>query len=208
MHSIDHENRHLFEAELTRMHLHRRQVFVDRLGWTLPVTNGLEIDRFDTPDTSYLLITDPADGHLLGSARLIPTDRPHLMDALFADLCTGGVPRGPQIWEVSRFCTDPAIEDRARRLAVLEELFCGLMESALLFGYERLTFVIGMALVPHVIACGWDVSPLGMPRSDGDDKIAAFSVNVTPPGLRNVREYAGITRPVIRYQPGQAQVAA
>ena len=61
------------------MHRDRKTVFVDRLGWQVPVVNGdLEIDQFDGDDAIYLIAVDEAGGHA-GSLRLLPTAGPHLL---------------------------------------------------------------------------------------------------------------------------------
>ncbi len=206
---VDEENRYLFEDDLRVMHLHRRKVFVDRLGWELTVSDdGGEYDQYDTDAARYLLIKDAAADRLLGSARLLPTSRPHLMGDHFSHLCAVGVPQGEAIWEVSRYCTDPHIADRNLRLLLLRQIFCGLVESALLFGIEALTFVVGMAIIPYCLECGWNIRPLGLPQKLGHDRIAAFRVEVTPTGLQNVRRYAAADSPLLRYPHGAVRTAA
>lgn len=43
---------------IDQMHRIRAQVFSDRLGWDVEVTNGREIDRFDKEDPLYLVSID------------------------------------------------------------------------------------------------------------------------------------------------------
>src|SRR3546814_5073717 len=58
----------------------RKSVFVDLLKWDVPVLEGrYEIDQFDDEYARYLILADRGDGHL-GSARLLPTMRPHILD--------------------------------------------------------------------------------------------------------------------------------
>ena len=111
---------HLVEADcsatedevLRAMFAARKEIFVDLLGWDVPVLDGrFEIDQFDDEHARYLVATDP-DGRHLASARLLPTTRPHILADLYAPLCDGAVPRGPHIYEVTRFCLDRHIDAR------------------------------------------------------------------------------------------------
>ena len=94
---------HLVEADcraseddvLRAMFAARKDVFVDLLGWSVPVLGGrFEIDQFDDEHANYLVVTGPDGGHR-ASARLLPTTRPHILADLYAPLCDGKVPRGP-----------------------------------------------------------------------------------------------------------------
>jgi N-acyl-L-homoserine lactone synthetase len=49
----------------------RKQVFVDRLKWTLPVAEGMEFDQYDTPYARWVVIHEY--GQILGGVRLLPT---------------------------------------------------------------------------------------------------------------------------------------
>lgn len=192
------ENRCLFGSDLEEMHRHRKVVFVERAGWQLPVQADREIDAYDRADTVYLLAKDEPQGGLLASARLLKTTTPHLMSDLFASACRGSVPRGPTIWEVSRFCTAPTIRGRASRLKLLWEMICAVMETALVYGIDRVVFVANRALLPLAIDCGWDARPLGATLRDGGDEVTAVIAAITPQGLRRVRERHGIPAPAIR----------
>jgi N-acyl-L-homoserine lactone synthetase len=193
------ENRCLFGPDLEEMHRHRKVVFVDRAGWQIPVLADRETDAYDRTDTMYLLAKDTPDGGLQASVRLLTTTAPHLMSDLFAAACRGGVPRGPNIWEVSRFCTAPMIQGRARRLKLLWEMICAVMETALVYGIDRVVFVANRALLPLAIGCGWDARALGATLRDAGDEITAVVAAITPEGLRRVRERYSVPAPVIRF---------
>lgn len=111
------ENRAFFAPDLLEMHRQRKRVFVDGAGWSVPVVNDMELDRYDRDDTIYLIAKATPDGPVLASVRLLPTVGPHLMLDLFSDACCGNPPRGPQIREVSRFCTSPDVTSRRTRIA-------------------------------------------------------------------------------------------
>ena len=82
---------HIFEsgerlaeyAVLAAMFEARKRVFVDLLGWDVPVLAGrFEVDQFDDPHARYLVLTD-SDGRHLGSARMLDTTRPHILGELY-----------------------------------------------------------------------------------------------------------------------------
>ena len=89
------------DAVLRAMFAARKHVFVDLLKWDVPVLAGqYEVDQFDGPDATYLVLSGP-DGAHLGSARLLLTERPHILDTLFPGLCETAIPRGPAIREIT-----------------------------------------------------------------------------------------------------------
>ena len=203
---VNAENRHCFEQDLLEMHQQRRRVFVEGLGWSLPLSGAMELDQYDGNDVIYLLVKDDPDARLRASVRLLRTDRPHPLLDLFRGLCAAGVPQGPDVWEISRFCTNPAVTSRRDRLALLWEIICASLETALLFDIERLTFVANRALRPLALHCGWEARVLGATQPDRHDEVTAIAADVTRAGLRRVRGRFGVPGPVIRYFP--AAVAA
>jgi len=203
---INAENRSLFESELIEMHRQRKAVFVDGYGWNVPVSGGMEVDGYDGESTTYL-IAKP-DAEVIASARLLPTVRSHLMADLFVAACGGNVPSGPSIWEVSRFCVSPRVESRRKRVELLWEMACGVMETALLYGVEKVTFVANAALLPLAMQCGWSAVRLGPTLPDGDDEITAVAASITPEGLRATRSRLGIHGPVTRFPLPAVKIAA
>jgi acyl-homoserine lactone synthase len=198
---VNAENRHWFEQDLLEMHQQRRRVFVEGLGWPLPLAGAMELDQYDADDVMYLLVKDDPGARLRGSVRLLRTDRPHPLLDLFGSLCDAGVPQGPAVWEISRFCPDPEACSRRDRLALLWEIICASLETALLFDIERLTFVANRALRPLALHCGWDATVLGATQPDRHDEVTAVAAEVTRAGLRRVRARFGIPGPVIRFFP-------
>ena len=154
---------HLFESGagpgrdtvLAAMFEARKRVFVDLLGWDVPVLAGrFEVDQFDDPHARYLVLTDGNGGHL-GSARLLDTRRPHILGELYPDLCEDAVPNGPGIFEITRFCLDRRLR-AAERLTVRNRLVSALVDQALAAGIHRYTGVaerIGLDLVASSDQC-------------------------------------------------------
>lgn len=92
--------------------VYRHRIFIERLGWTLPVEDGVERDQFDHEDTLYVMTRD-SEGEICGCARLLPTSAPYLLSEVFPHLMAGApVPRSSDVWELSRFAA-AAVEHNA-----------------------------------------------------------------------------------------------
>jgi len=186
---------------LADMHRDRKRVFVDRLGWQIPVLEGeFEIDQFDGEDAVYLLAMDERGGHA-GSLRLLPTLRPHLLSDVFPHLCERGVPRGSDIWEITRLCTAPDLLDPR---TVRRELMLGVIEFALLHGIRRYTCMTHVPYLSAVLAAGWDCHPLGLPQEDGGVSVGALAIEMTPDTLRLMRDRTGISANVLKIEARDA----
>ena len=103
------------DRTLRAMFEDRKSVFVDLLKWNVPVLDGrFEVDEFDDEHAVYVVIADEAGDHL-GSARLLPTTRPHILGSLFAQLCAAPPPTGPGVFEITRFCLSRRQNAASRR---------------------------------------------------------------------------------------------
>jgi acyl-homoserine lactone synthase len=155
----------------------RKRVFVDLLGWDVPVVDDrFEVDQFDDDQAEYLVVAD-ADGRHLASARLLQTTRPHILDSLFPELCDGDIPRGPRVREITRFCLDPSVGAVVRRDA-RNVLVSALVAHALARGIERYTGVAELAWLQQILAFGWRCRPLGLPRAAGTGLLGALSIEI------------------------------
>jgi acyl-homoserine lactone synthase len=208
IHIVTAENRHLFHHPLTEMHRQRKQVFIDELGWPLEEIAGVEIDRFDCPDAVYLVEINPPERRVSCSARLLPTDRPHLLGEVFPMLCESSPPTGPHVWEATRFCPAPSTPKGEPRRAQLARMIAAIMETSLLFGIDRVTFVASAALTPLASRAGWRVEALGPARRVARDRLQAFVATIDAPGLREVRARAGIAAPLTRFASSTVAHAA
>ena len=189
------ENREALAPELQSMHRHRKQVFVDFLKWDVPVIDGqYEIDQFDNDDAVYLLVSDPQTRAHLGSVRLLPTQRPHLMSEIFPFLCDGGPPNSEDVWEITRLCTAPKVSDPS---TVRRHLCTALMEYGLLHGIRRYVSVTHMAFLSQVLAVGWNCEPLGLPQTVNGEEIGAIAIDVSAESLSYFRKSLGLKRPLI-----------
>lgn len=207
IHLICSENKNLYADLLPQMYQQRSSVFVDRMKWDLVCEDGQEKDQFDTEDTIYLVVLDDDTGKILSSIRLNPTSKPHLMSEIFSNLCEGEVPRGPTIFEGSRYCYNPELISRADRLTAMRHMICGVMECAVLYEWEKITFVINMPLLSHCLRAGWNIYPLGIPEYKNKLAVGAFAIDVTRQGLENVRENLDLYGSQLIANPGISKVA-
>lgn len=173
------DRRHpLADAALRSMFEARKRVFVDLLKWDVPVLEGrFELDQFDDEHAIYLLVSD-AEGQHLGSARLLPTLRPHLLDTLFPQLCASAPPRGPDVLEITRFCLDRALGAR-ERLVVRNRLVSALADFALLRGVSTYVGVAEIAWLQQILAFGWRCRPLGLPSLGGGRMLGALRIDIS-----------------------------
>ena len=174
----EHVRQPLADEALRSMFEARKRVFVDLLKWNVPVLEGrFELDQFDDEHATYLIICGDTGEHL-GSARLLETVRPHLLDTLFADLCAVPPPRGPDVLEITRFCLDRRLP-APRRLAVRNCLVSALAEYALLRGITTYTGVAEMGWLQQILAFGWVCRPLGLPRICDGRMLGALRIDIS-----------------------------
>lgn len=137
----------------------RARYFNDLRGWNLPLEGGCEIDRFDGAGTLYAAALEE-DGTLTGCFRLLPTERPHLLDSCFPELLAANADtamRGPCLWEISRLAVIPTEPDTPFRtetvritaallgclFAICTELRISRVTGVTDVQFERLLHVLG-----------------------------------------------------------------
>ena len=155
----------------------RKQVFVDLLKWDVPVLEGrFEVDEFDDPHATYIIVADPRSEHR-GSARLLKTTKPHILGNLFPDLCEGPVPAGPQVLEITRFCLSRN-QCATERLRTRDRLVSALAAHALKAGIRTYTGVAEMGWLQQILAFGWECRPLGPPRLLDGRMLGALAITI------------------------------
>ncbi|MFA6123201.1 MAG: acyl-homoserine-lactone synthase [Sphingomonas sp.] len=173
----------------------RKEVFVDLLGWDLPVLAGeFEVDQFDDPWADYLILTSP-DGAHRASARLLHTDREHLLGGIYPYLCANAVPSGPTIREITRFCLDRHQRAGERRIA-RNQLVSALTDHALRNDITDYTGVADIGWFEQIQQFGWDCEPLGKPLLHGGQWLIALHIVIgddTPDRLRQTGIYEPAT---------------
>jgi acyl homoserine lactone synthase len=80
----------------------RTRLFVDHLGWSLSMENGIERDQFDTANAIYCALLYRET--VVGCFRAIPCNQPYLAKDVFSHLATTAkYPGSPRALEISRF---------------------------------------------------------------------------------------------------------
>jgi N-acyl-L-homoserine lactone synthetase len=139
---VQQNNARQYAGLLNQMFRLRARVFHDRLGWKVDVTDGMEIDKYDSEDPAYILYTDEEQKKLIGSLRLLPTTGPTLVADYFEDTVpdSAGL-TSPYIWECTRFCVDEDYLGNGNRddlVFASGVLFAALGEVALDAGIETI----------------------------------------------------------------------
>lgn len=173
----------------------RKSVFVDLLKWDLPVLEGrFELDEFDDEHATYLIVADQNGDHL-GSARLLPTVRRHILRDLFGQLCAAPPPAGEHVFEITRFCLSRR-QDAAARRRTRDQLVSALAAYALETNIQTYTGVAEIAWLQQILAFGWRCRPLGAPIRFDCGMIGALAIEITAetPSLLAAN---GILNPVV-----------
>ena len=184
------------DAVLRSMFAARKSVFIDLLKWDIPVLDGrYEVDQFDDVHATYLILAAP-DGTHLGSARLLPTTRPHILDSFYAGLCEEAPPRDAGTFEITRFCLDRRLNARERR-QVRDTLVSVLVDHALASGITAYSAIAEMGWFQQILAFGWRCMPLGLQRIIDGTMLAALRIEITPE-TPNLLEAGRVTAAALR----------
>jgi acyl-homoserine lactone synthase len=155
----------------------RKRLFVDMLGWNVPIVDGcFEIDGFDNDFATYVVATADHGEHI-GSMRLLPSTRPHILGNLFPVLCDGDVPVGEANLEITRLCL-PVRLGTAGRLAVRNRLISAMVDHCLGIGITSLTGVVRWNFLEQILRMGWRCAPLGGPTMIGGARLGAFRIDL------------------------------
>ena len=167
------------DAALNAMFAARKSVFIDLLRWDVPVRDGRhEIDQFDDAHARYLIILND-EGRHLGSVRLLPTLRPHILDKLFTMLCDGAPPRGAETIEITRFCLDRTLRATRRRV-IRDQLVTAIVEHAAEHNIVTYTGVAEVGWFQQILSFGWNCRPLGLPLLHQGSMLCGLRIAVGP----------------------------
>lgn len=199
-------NRHTHERLLEKMYEDRKAVFIDLLKWDIPHDSRWERDQFDDSAADYLIVTEAGTSDHLASLRLLRTDRPHILNSLFAQLCDGPVPSGPGIREISRMCLSPRHRG-PERLVYRNLLASAMTEYALLMGIHAYTGVAEIGWLSRVLSAGWRCQPLGMPRTIGGTTLGALLINIDADTIRRLQASGKYHSGVLRIAERESMAA-
>lgn len=181
LHLINAENRDrpLNQRLLEASYRVRHDQYVNVRGWkALDRPDGREIDQFDTPDATYLIWADGDE--VLGGARFVPTDKPHLMSNIFPHIVTfAPVPCTPKIWELTRLFSSREGASTANRRRVTGDVFSAMFELALHHKLEAISIVCDTFFVTRFLGMGLQVTPLGLPTPYAEGTCVAVTLPVS-----------------------------
>lgn len=171
---VDRRNISKFPGLVRSMHTDRKRLFVDIFGWDLAHENGEERDEFDDESAAYLVLADEAGRHV-ASLRFLRTDRPHLLDTVFPELCERVIPRGTGVREITRLCLPLRKRDRIEARNILAR---GIIDYAAVAGVTSYTAVCHMAFLSELLSAGWRCTPLGLPQPAGGAPAGAVEIHM------------------------------
>lgn len=168
IHVITKHNRHLYYDVLEDMHRLRHKIFVEERGWKkLTKPDGLEIDQFDTLNTTYFLKLSP-DMKILGGMRIYPTTVPTQLNTIFRNSCVlANPPCSPLDYEWSRYFIADTTYRSATGKPVHYELYTGILEYAHACGIRSLSGFIETQTFVRSGRMPWDMRQLGIPMEYG-----------------------------------------
>jgi len=174
----------LHRGVMSLMHDFRHDVFVGRLGWSLPLENGIERDKYDTPDAQYVVVSESED-RVTACARLLPTTQAYMLPELFPQLLGSlPAPHAEDTWELSRFATSVRGTREGRVMALAKptlELFELVLDFARQRGVKRLLFVTSIAVERLMLRAGFASHRLAAPAILGGCPCVALVLDVEPP---------------------------
>ncbi|WP_137130249.1 acyl-homoserine-lactone synthase [Rhizobium sp. FY34] len=186
---------------MDRMFRLRKEVFADRLGWSVPVIDGCERDRYDDFGPLYLVWCDDEKKRLYGSMRLMPTTGPTLLYDVFRDTFPSDIDLvAPGIWEGTRMCIDEeAIAIDFPGLTPLDafyRLLVALCECALYHGISMMLSNYEPPMRRVYRRAGVDVDELGCADGYGRLPVCCGLFEVSGPVLLKMRHATQITEPL------------
>jgi len=162
---VQQHNAQQYGSLLNQMFRLRARVFHERLGWKVEVTDGKEIDKYDSEDPAYVMYTDEDQQKLIGSLRLLPTTGPTLVADYFEDTVPDSARlTSPYIWECTRFCVDEDYLGNGNRddlIFASGVLFAALGEVALDAGIQSILANFDARMHRLYRRVGCDVEELG-----------------------------------------------
>ncbi|MEO9528726.1 acyl-homoserine-lactone synthase [Roseibium sp.] len=148
----------------------RKQLFVDEKGWSIPHTEDLEWDQYDTGLTRYLLTIE--GDRVLAASRLNPCNYACATSSyMIRDAVLGRLPEIPDTlltdppcddytWEATRFTVDPTLS-QDERSTVLAENANAMKRWAVDAGAQRLIMLMHPAFMKWLKKNGVMTRPLG-----------------------------------------------
>lgn len=157
-------DRLLDKETLNAMFRFRHKVFYERLGWEVPIQNGIERDSYDELDPVYLVAKNQC-GEVEGCWRLLPTTGPYMLKDTFAQLLHGHeAPQDPTIWEMSRLAVLPSSSREHVQVtlnAITFDLIRAVYEFSITNNIRQYVLVTSVAVERLLTRVGFPIHRLG-----------------------------------------------
>jgi N-acyl-L-homoserine lactone synthetase len=195
IHLVTSRNGALYDNEIKSLHRVRKTVFVDELGWKLPVIDGMEYDEYDD-DRASNVVGFSTEGEVVMGLRFRPTaDRSMLADHFSHVLSPGA--RGindEHTWELTRgFC----IERGVRRHHLRRKAACMIapLEIALAAGIDRCVGFTDVRMINFCQGVGWQMNMLSPAVAYGEGDAVAYEVDISRAAVDRMRRMWGLPEP-------------
>jgi acyl homoserine lactone synthase len=136
----------------------RKEVFKDRLDWSVNCIDGLEFDEYDNQNANYLF--GVIDNSVVCSSRLIEMNYPTMITGTFLTCFNDfTLPVGNYI-ESSRFFVDKARASKVntKKYPVSLLLFLATLNYAKKFNYDGVLTIVSQAMLAILTRSGWKFS--------------------------------------------------
>lgn len=174
-------NMHHYGDLLVNFMRARKRTFIDRLNWSLPESEGMEFDQYDTPLCRWIVIHE--FGEVLGGIRLTPTTarcgiytymlrdaQKGILQEIPTDVLFFEAPVSNSIWEASRlFILDDV--PAHRRLHVQMLLMETLSKSSAELGAKQVIGIVPVVWSRWLRRLDLDAVPVG-PKFDIDGSVS------------------------------------
>lgn len=164
--------------ELLDMHRLRRRIFKERMGWEVPVLDGLEIDGYDALEPYYMMIRCPKR-NLLGCWRALPTDGPYMLKDTFPELLYGqDAPSDPGVWELSRFAVESDGPQGFGFSGVSLDVLREIVSFGIRMGIKHYVLVTTVAIERLMRNAGLTIARFGPPMRIGVENTVALRFEI------------------------------
>lgn len=180
----------IIKGEKERMECYRLRhlVFCETMGWLPSNSSGLEIDQYDKWATLLGIFT--SQGSLVGTMRLLPANRPFMLENDFAELIPAEhqIRKDDKTAEVSRFMMAP--NWKSQGLSILHTLLLmkGLYRWSLVNGIQYVYAVIEKRFWRMLFLIGFPWRPIGLIKAIPPGNIESVPVMLDCEEFRSHRQ--------------------
>lgn len=172
----------------------RAHQFHHRLKWDVDVDeSGFERDQYDKLNPLYVIWETTAGWHG-GSMRFMPTVGPTMVNDFFSHL-SGETISDYRVWETTRFCISPSVQDGGRIAALL--MLAG-AQLGVSHGLSHAVGVFDARMIRIYRKLGWLPRVLGT-QGCGRNAVSAGLWEFRPELLRDLAVKAGVSPDVSKH---------